>query len=69
MSAMKKFVSASEVKIGDVLTFNDPLGKVKVEDVSTNAEGLIWFHANDGTWASCYKPNERLIIEPASDGG
>ena len=58
----KFFVRAIDVREGDVLCFANPRHEVRVESISSTAEGRIGFHANSDTWTAFYNPENRVRI-------
>ena len=60
---MKKFVFASQVREGDTLRFANPASNVRIERVGEcSGAGTIGLHANNDTWATFYKPTDRVRI-------
>ena len=60
---MKNFVFASQVREGDTLRFANPASNVRIERVSEcSGAGTIGLHANNDTWATFYKPTDRVRI-------
>lgn len=62
---MKHYITASEVKEGDVLAFGDGT-RVKVERITeARCDGAIGLHGNNDTWSSWYQPGNRVRVERA----
>lgn len=60
---MKKFISASEIKVGDTICFSNPVLNVKVERIGiAQCDGAVGVHGKNGAWSCYYRPSDRVRI-------
>ena len=56
-------VKAREVRVGDVVCFDQPRHDVRIDDVShSQTDSSIGLHGNGGTWSTFYKPDDIVRV-------
>jgi len=60
---MKRFIPASQVKVGDIICFDTPSSKVLIDRISeARCDGWIGLHGNDDTFSIFLKPTDRIQV-------